>query len=97
MQFHQPKKFFKFCDVIFPYKGHLRSKVKVLPKCSFINLKSFFKFCDVIFPYKGHLRSKVKVSNESPVMTSYLKLIVTVCLSGTVFKILALLTTCSLS
>ena len=46
---------------------------------------------------KGHLRSKVKVPNESPVMTSYLKLIVTVCLSGTVFKILAVLTICSLS
>ena len=57
----------------------------------------FFKFCDVIFPYKGHLRSKVKVPNESPVMTSYLKLIVTICLSGTVFKILAVLTICSLS
>ena len=40
----------------------------------------------------GHLRSKVKVPNESPVMTSYLKLIVTICLSGTVFKILAVLT-----
>ena len=40
---------------------------------------------------------KVKVPNESPVMTSYLKLIETICLSGTVFKILALLTICSLS
>ena len=28
--------------------------------------------------YKGHVRSKVKVPNESPVMASYLKLIVTV-------------------
>ena len=58
---------------------------------SSINLgrKIFFyillRHCDL----KGHLRSKVKVPNESPVMTSYLKLIVTVCLSGTVFKILA--------
>ena len=58
----------------------------------------FFKFCDVIFfPYKGHLRSKVKVPNKSPVMTSYLKLIVTICLFGTVFKILAVLRICSLS
>ena len=45
----------------------------------------------------GHLRSKVKVPTESPVMTSYLKLIVTVCLSGTVFKILAVLRICLLS
>ena len=59
--------------------------------------KSFFHFVTVFFPCKGHLRSKVKVSNESPVMTSYLKLIVTICLSGTVFKILAVLTICSLS
>ena len=52
----------------------------------------FFKFCDVIlFPIK------VKVPNESPVMTSDLKLIVTICLSGTVFKILVVLTICSLS
>ena len=67
---------------------------------SFINLGRkiiFFKFCDVTVTLKGHLRSKVKVPNESPVMTSYLKLIVTVCLSGTVFKILAVLTICSLS
>ena len=53
----------------------------------------FFNFYDLI----GHLRSKVKMPNESPVMISYLKLIVTVCLSGTVFKILAVLTICSLS
>ena len=33
--------------------------------------------------------------NESPGMTSYLKLIVTVCLSGTLFKILAVLGICS--
>ena len=67
---------------------------------SFINLirkKVFLNFVMYFFPYKGHLRSKVKVSNQSPVMTSYLKLIVTVCLSGTVFKILAVLTICSLS
>ena len=51
------------------------------------------RHCDL----KGHLMSKVKVPNESPVMTSYLKLIVTVCLSGTVFKIFAVLTICSLS
>ena len=66
---------------------------------NFINLgrKIFFiKFCDVT-DLKGHLRSKVNVPNESPFMTSYLKLIVTVCLSGTVFKILAVLTICSLS
>ena len=50
---------------------------------SFINLGRkiiFFKFCDVT-------RSKVKVPNESPAMTSYLKLRVTICLSRTVFKI----------
>ena len=67
---------------------------------SFINLGGkiiFLKFYDVTVTLKGHLRSKVKVPNESPVMTSYLKLIVTVCLSGTVFKVLALLTICSLS
>ena len=46
----------------------------------------FLNFVMYFFPYKGHLRSKVKVSNKSPVMTSYLKSIVTVCLSGTVFK-----------
>ena len=36
----------------------------------------------------GHLRSKVKVPNKSPVMTSFLKLRVTIklCLSGTVFQ-----------
>ena len=65
---------------------------------SFINLGRkiiFFKFCDITAI--GHLRSKVKVPNESPVMTSYLKLIVTICLSGTVFKILTVLTICSLS
>ena len=59
---------------------------------SFINLGGkiiFLKFYDVTVTLKGHLRSKVKVPNESPVMTSYLKLIVTVCLSGTVYKILA--------
>ena len=67
---------------------------------SFINLgrkliffKILLRHCDL----KGHLRSKVKVPNESPVMTSYLKLIVTICLSGTVFKILAVLRICSLS
>ena len=67
---------------------------------SFINLgrkiiflKILRRHCDL----KGHLRSKVKVPNESPVMTSYLKLIVTVCLSGTVFKIFAVLTIWSLS
>ena len=59
--------------------------------------KFFFLFCDIFFPYKGHLRSKVMVPNESPVMTSYLKLIVTICLSDTVFKILVVLTICSLS
>ena len=67
---------------------------------SFINLGRkliFFKFCDVTVTPLGHLRSKVKLPNESPVMTSYLKLIVTVCLSVTVFKILAVLTICSLS
>ena len=58
-----------------------------------IVLKILLRHCDL----KGHPRSKVKVLNESPVMTSYLKLIVTVCLSGTNFKILAVLTTCSLS
>ena len=42
-------------------------------------------FYDVIFPSEDHLRSKVKVPNESPVMTSYLNLIVNLCLSGTVF------------
>ena len=57
----------------------------------------FFKIVRRHCDLKGHLRSKVKVPNESPVMTSYLKLIVTVCLSGTVFKILAVLTICSLS
>ena len=57
----------------------------------------FFKIVRCHCDLKGHLRSKVKVPNESPVMTSYLKLIVTVCLSGTVFKILAVLTICSLS
>ena len=57
----------------------------------------FFQFCDVIFPYKGHLRSKVKVPIESPVMTSCLRLIVPISLSGTVFKIWAVLTICSLS
>ena len=54
---------------------------------SFMNLGRkifFFKFCDITMTL-GHLRSKVRVPNESPVMTSYLKLIVTVCLSGTVF------------
>ena len=67
---------------------------------SFINLGGkiiFLKFYDVTVTLKGHLRSKVKVPNESPVMTSYLKLIVTVCLSGTVYKILAVLTIYSLS
>ena len=59
--------------------------------------KTFLKFCDVIFPYKGHLRTKVKVPNESPVMTSYLKLMVTICIPGTVFKISAVLIICSLS
>ena len=61
---------------------------------SFINLgrKIFLKN---FFYLIGHLRSKVKMSNESPVMTFYLKLIVTICLSGTIFKILALLTICS--
>ena len=59
--------------------------------------KSFFHFVTSFFPYQGHLRSKVKVPNGSPVMTSYLKLIVTICLSGTVFKISALLIICSLS
>ena len=54
-------------------------------------------FLNFVTSLKGHLRSKVKVPNESPVMTSYLKLIVTVCLSGTVLKILAVLTICSLS
>ena len=62
---------------------------------SFINLDRKIFFFDLI----GYLRSTVKVPNESPVMTSYLKLIVTtcICLSGTVFKILALFTNCSLS
>ena len=53
---------------------------------SFITLgrkKFFCNFVTKLFPYKGHLRSEVKVPNESPVMTSYLKLIVNVCLSGT--------------
>ena len=65
----------------------------------FINLgrKVSFNFVTYFFPYKGHLKSKFKVPNESPVMTSYLKLIVTVCLSATVFKISALLIICSLS
>ena len=53
------------------------------------------KYSDIIFSL--FLRSKVKVSNESPVMTSYLKFTVTVCLSGTIFKMSALLIICSLS
>ena len=67
---------------------------------SFINLGRkiiFLKLLQCHCDLKGHLRSKVKVPNESPFMTSYLKLIVTVCLSGTVFKIFAVLTICSLS
>ena len=69
-------------------------------------MQNFINLCRKIFFFKiflrhydliGHLRSKVKVPNESPVMTSYLNLIVTICLSGTVFKILALLTICSLN
>ena len=59
-------------------------------KFIFLNL---LHHCDLIY----HLRSKVKVPNESPVMTSSLNLIVTICLSGTVSNILALLTICSLS
>ena len=46
---------------------------------SFINLGRkiiFFKLLQRHCDLKGHLRSKVKVPNESPVMTSYLKLIV---------------------
>ena len=38
----------------------------------------------------GHLRSKVTVPNESPIMTSYLMLILYACVSGTVLKILAI-------
>ena len=66
---------------------------------SFINLgrkKGFLNFVTSFFPYKGHLKSKVKVSNKSPDMTSCLKLIVSVCLSGTIFKISAILIICSL-
>ena len=67
---------------------------------SFINLGRkiiFFKILRHHCDLKGHLRSKVKVPNEIPVMTSYLRLVVTICLSGTVFKIFAVLTICSLS
>ena len=59
---------------------------------SFINLGRkiisliLYRHCDVIRP----LRSKVKVPNESDVMTSYLKLTATICLSGTFFEISAI-------
>ena len=47
---------------------------------SFINLgrKKVSLNYDIKSAYKGHLRSKAKVPNESPVMTSYLKLIGTI-------------------
>ena len=51
-----------------------------------IILKLFLIHCDL----QGHLRSKVKVPNECQIMTSYLKLIVNVCLYGTILKISAI-------
>ena len=57
-------------------------------------LKILFIHCDL----QGDLRSKVKVPNESQIMTSYLKLIVNVCLSGTYhFEDISHSTVCLLS
>ena len=60
---------------------------------NFINLgrKIIFLFYEFInCELQGHLKSKVKVPNESQIMTSYLKLIVNVCLSCTILKISAI-------
>ena len=64
--------------------------VQISTKCKIPSTsveKSFFK---IHYDLQGHLRLKVKVPNESQIMTSYLKLIVNVCLSGTILKISAI-------
>ena len=42
------------------------------------------------YDLQGHLRSKVMVPNESPIMTSYLMLILNACVVGTILKISAI-------
>ena len=58
--------------------------------CTILKILTDKKHYIVTVTFQGHPRSKVMVPNERLYACSYLRIIVTICITGTISKILAL-------